>query len=327
MGNALNALLVNDASLAGHHGSAVVTQQIKRFSADAGMHVVKSVRLNDSAASLEENTFDVVLINGEGSLHSNSSASRMIAALSAKTAGRTPCYLINSCEADNDDDILRDVSSSRLLFVRDTASAARFRHLGYRSTVVPDLTLTAPLKRSTQAGPILVTDASNEERTRRLIAIARSHGSDMITLRTRPPAGAKRLAFAVKSSCASLTPAPLSPWSLRYGHWLPAAKLFARMETAGGIICGRYHAACFAIKMRIPFLAIEANARKTSSLLSDIGMTERLVHMDDLSSGLTPPPFSAIEIEKIDAFVESAERGAKRMFRDIVEDVLQFDVP
>lgn len=319
----LRALLVNDASLAGHHGSALVTQQVKALAAESGIDVVRAVRLDDAVLSMPLDTIELVLINGEGSLHSDSDASKRIAALSSKLDDRIPGYLVNSCEADNPDNVLKDIGRLRFRFMRDNRSTMHFTALGFSSSVVPDLTLTADLPRSIGQGPLLVTDASNEDTTRKLILISKIHGGEMVTLRTAPPAGKRKRAFAIKSFLGSIAPLPMSPWKLRYGHWDTAPEFFARLAKSRGIICGRYHAVCFALKMGTPFLAIDANAGKTSALLADIGLHERLVSIEDLASTSSPWPFSAAERRLVEDFTGRAKARAQEMFKIIANDVLR----
>lgn len=329
----LKALLLNDAALLGHHGSALVTEQIVRLARAAGITVAHgwSWDAGQRALAARHPPFDLVLVNGEGSIHSSSRSSVRIAALARDLARGPgpPGYLINATIEGNTPDIDAALGGFRLRFVRDSKSRATLARAGVAAEVVHDLTLSAAhLPRAQGTGALLVTDASDQGKTRRLMAVAdRIADAQILTLRTAPPwpargSPSRRIGFLLKRTATRL--APPSPRSLRYAGALTREAFVARLARgARGILCGRYHAACIAIRMSLPFVAVEGNTSKTSALLEDIGLAERLVSLDALEragEGFDVPAFSDAERARIAAFLANVEQAASQMFGRIADD-------
>lgn len=329
----LRALLVNDASLSGHHGSALVTGQLRRLGENAGLAVTAGWTWDAATEALARagHAFDLAIVNGEGSLHSDSRSAIRIAKLARDLAqgGAVPAYLVNATVEGNSAGVVDDLGHFRLRFVRDSRSQAELSGAGIHADVVHDLTLTASyLPPAGGKGALLVTDASQQATSERLLALARRWPTaQAITLRARPPwpergNPRRRIGFALKRQAARL--APLSSWSLRYGHTLSDDELIDLLaHGARGIVCGRYHAVCMALRMGLPFVAIEGNTGKTGALLADIGLEQRRVSLSELETagGAFPvAPFSDLERERIQDFLATVERAAAEMFRRIADD-------
>ena len=331
----LKALLVNDASLAGHHGSALVTSRIVELAAQANIDVVArwTWRAVEAALEAESIPFDLVIVNGEGSIHHDSKAARRIVKVAECLHDmRVPAYLINASEEANSPELLQGLSYFRACFVRDSASHERLVSAGVFAETVPDLALTCrDVEIARGDGPLLITDSSEETKTARLIDFAQHWSSArMVSFRAPPPWPAKgspfrRVGFEAKRLVAKV--APQTPWAVRYaGAQRTRTDMTSLIATASGMICGRYHAVCFALRARLPFLAIEGNIGKVSALLADIGLSERRVSIDSLSTSAPPviPRFSPAEVVAIDAFLEKAQKSAASMFDQITLDARAF---
>ena len=272
----LHGLLVNDASLAGHHGSAVVTDRAVALAREAGIDLTAGWDWPAAEAALAgDHSFDLVVVNGEGSIHHDSKAARRIATLAHKLAARNcPAYLINASEEANGPEVLAGLAQFRLRFMRDRASRDSLARRDITASIVPDLTLSwddAPLAQ--RRGALLVTDSSSVATTERLLALARRwSGARPVSLRARPPWPARgsktrALSFPIKRLAGGLL--PLSPWSLRHGQVLQTRADFMHVlaAEASAIVCGRYHGVCLALRTGLPFLAVEGNIGKIGALL------------------------------------------------------------
>ncbi len=327
----LRALLVNDASLAGHHGSALVTQRCVELAAEAGIALSAGWDWDAVEKALSaENDFDLILVNGEGSIHHDSRTASRIAALAEKLAdGNRPAYLVNASEEANGAQVLRGLARFRMRFVRDAASEGSLARAGMACEIVPDLTLSwdqAPLAHA--KGALYVTDASDQKNAARLLALAQRWGVQAVSLRAMPPwpvrgSRSRRIGFEAKSLASRFAPA--SAWSLRYGKVLRTRTDLLQVLTqqASGLICGRYHAVCLALRMGLPFTAVEGNIGKVSALLRDIGIDGRITTLDALERETIPPhpaPFSQEERNRIDAFLADSLARGRDMFVRIAAD-------
>jgi hypothetical protein len=308
--------------------------QLVTLAAQAGIVVEHGWEWDRAEAAVLEtdcNRFDFVIVNGEGSVHHNSRSAVRIAALASGLAARgRPAYLINTGVEANSCQVLAGLSTFRLRFVRDSQTQRLLARAGLSSHLVHDLTLTwAGFPRARSTGNLLVTDSSEQGKTARLLKLSRSWaGARMITFRTNPPwpvrgGASRRLTFEAKRLVSSFLPA--SPWTSRYSGAVRSGDEIVRLmsNSARGIICGRYHAVCFALRMFLPFISTEGNTGKIGALLSDAGLASRLVELEALESTDGPPeiePLSAIEARRLADFLDKVTASAHKMFRTIAED-------
>jgi polysaccharide pyruvyl transferase WcaK-like protein len=329
----LKALLVNDASLLGHHGSALVSRQICRLAAEAGIRVQSGLDWTTAERMLAgPHEFDLVIVNGEGSVHHDSSTSRRIARMAINLSLRgVPAFMVNASVEANSDEVHSGLARFRKIFVRDVRSQKALATAGIPSNVVHDLTLTwsdAPKAEPSLSADVLVTDASDAEKALILFRFAQRTGCRPITLRTAPPARLRRwkrrASFELKRLAGALL--PRSPWTLRYTGSTRDFDDFARqLATSSGIICGRFHAVCLAIRMEIPFLAVAAPTSKINDLLSESGMSNRMVDIERLNDAAYAPripPIDGRERQSMNTFLIETEAKARQMFDDIAADVL-----
>nr|MCU0955068.1 polysaccharide pyruvyl transferase family protein [Hyphomicrobium sp.] len=315
----LKALLVNDASLLGHHGSALVSRQARKLAAEAGIELTVGIDWATAERMLAgRNGFDLVIVNGEGSVHHDGSTARRIARLAQALSARgMPAFMINASVEANSDEVHAGLSQFRKIYVRDFRSQNELAIAGIPSQVVHDLTLTwsdAPKAEPTANSRVLVTDASDAEKALILYRFSERTG----TLRTAPPAGSRRwkrrAGFELKRLAGALLPG--SPWTLRYTGATRHFDEFARhLATSHGIICGRFHAVCLAIRMGIPFLAVAAPTSKIEDLLSGIGMSNRMIdleHIDQAESAPAIPPLDDRERQSINTFLRETELKARQ---------------
>lgn len=331
----LRALLVNDASLSGHHGSGLVTDQAVRLAGEAGIALEHGWNWSSVERALQDpasrKPYDLVIVNGEGSIHGDTKAALRIAGIATalSTAG-VPVYLVNATVEGTPPEVTGTLRGFRRIFVRDNASRAFLADAGVGSATVPDLTLSfTEAPRAVRQGTLLVTDSSETRKTAELLALARRWPSTTaITMRAEPPwprngSTRRRWSFEVKRLLSK--PLPVSPWSLRYAGAVRtrAALLDIMGRQSRGAICGRYHAVCFALLTRLPFVAVAGNTSKVAALLGDIGLASRhrtLAALANEDPARLVPDFTSEEEGRIETFLAKAQEDASKMFRAIARD-------
>lgn len=289
MSEVKQALLLNDTALAGNHGSQVVIDQLIRLAGQHGINIAGRQAMDTPLDQLQTRGLDLVIVNGEGSLHHAKKAARAIAAVPewAETRG-LPAFLINSIYQDNDDAILKGVSRYKQIYLRDAQSFKELEALGKTPQAVVDLSLTwGPVGRlAADRRAIIVTDSTLKDTNAALFALSRNLSDTVfVPFRSRPP---------VLSSNQDQNTANLNRYRMRkitsrfqtkainrarYANILPTLDDFTQVlrNTASLIVAGRYHAVCIALDLQIPFVAVPSNSFKVEALLEAIGMQGRMV--------------------------------------------------
>lgn len=269
---------------------------------------------------------DAVIVNGEGTIHGDDD--RQNARLLVCLAGAIreyrdiPVILINSSLYNLTGKAYRELAAYSRIYVRDTASLNSLARHAIAAAVVPDLSLTAPradeapqelVKRS----GILISDSVAAITSERL-SEARAVRGDYSPM-MRPLLRSERLrrktnylTSGFSSVCGKPVGSPLSYIAYLQKVW-KSSMLFS----------GRYHAVCFALRCKTPFLAISSNTPKVEWLLDDaLGSRNRLVSLDHLmrlgeSDLVEEFAFSPAELESLDYYLASARLRRSQMFREI----------
>jgi hypothetical protein len=275
---------------------------------------------------------DVVLVNGEGTLHHDRPGAQRIGklGLELKKLG-LPAYLINTVYEANSSTISDGVSAYRNVWVRESLSAAEMANEGISCTVVPDLSLTwchdVSAKRGTR---LVVLDAVDDEEARQLFDLSGRLDAPYYSIMTKPPRintfpdrNLKRIAkYYWRRAIAHLRPP--SPGRSKWLNQFPSFEVFVEQMTAEAalIITGRLHAMCIAFDLEIPVLAIPSNTHKIDGLLKDAGLESRTIKNASAIADLGNQPlasyaYSDDELGRIRAYRNRALSEARTMFAEI----------
>jgi hypothetical protein len=208
-----------------HCGSAAVTQTI-------------AAELRRHGEIVTGGDFDVLVVNGEGSMHHGGGAfvDKMRLIESATAAGR-PTSLINSVWQDNPHDFDSALAKCRQVIVREVLSQREIAKHGIKAEAVPDLSYFAPIRKSDAVDlkdGVAMTDFLSHE------------FGGFVRLRSR---WAERYPFL----------------DMRAMDW---STLVRSLQTARLLLTGRHHAVYAACKARTPFLALAGNTHKIEGLIA-----------------------------------------------------------
>lgn len=231
---------------------------------------------------------DIVIVNGEGSIHHSRPRAQRLAALGpyCRDVLRLPSILLNATLFANEPALYDDLRAFTAIAVRDRASAAELQRFGIANAIhAPDLSLRHELRGFRQppgATPrIGFTDSIQKSTTEVLQRIGTERGYIDCNIRV-----ARRMPGMIDSY----------------------AGLIGSLDL---LLTGRYHAVCYAIGTMTPFVAIESNTNKISALAMDIfGSRRRLLSKRRLPDMNLVPymRWSDEERAALDRFF--AERGA-----------------
>ncbi|WP_119304513.1 polysaccharide pyruvyl transferase family protein [Dongia deserti] len=211
-----------------HCGSAAVTQVI-------------AAELRRHGEIVTGDDFDVLVVNGEGSMHHGGGAFRdKMRLIEMATASARPAFLVNSVWQDNPHEFDAALAKCRQIVVREVLSQRAIAQHDVTADVVPDLSYFAPITRGDAVdlkGGIVMTDFLSHE-----------FGS-FVRLRSR---WAERFSFL----------------DMRAMDW---SSLVGSLKTARLLLTGRHHAVYAACKARTPFLALAGNTHKIEGIIASAG--------------------------------------------------------
>ena len=307
----LSAVLFNTTARGGHHGCTVVCAQIDYLAREAGISVDLQLGLDLSEAPHSLERYDLVLVNGEGSLHHDGGTAHKIAAIARHCAaiGR-PAFLINSVYEANGPEIAAGVAEFCRRWTRDRASAAEMRAAGLSCETIPDLSLTwSPDVVSPARDGIVVTDSVLKDVAKDLWALSRDLHAPYVPLKTVPPLlprhpgsnARRRNRWLWRRRLVHLLPS--GPMRSAYADVVPDLTDFARVLAKSSLlVTGRFHAVTLAMDLELPFLAISSNTGKIEGLMAMVGIEGRVFRsVADLTQRLRtdgPAAFALTEAER-----------------------------
>jgi hypothetical protein len=257
--------LINDCSHY-HVGSRVVAEQIRNQMAKWGM-------IEASADSAE-----LVIVNGEGSLHHDTPNVRRIERAIAATPAAAPVVLINAVwEAQSS-----NLEAIEMAIARETLSARDMDRTGLAPEIrtIPDIALTFHHRPQYQGrAGLIVLDSVDPITTRHLRSFAEANNGQFIEL------------------C----------------EWKDTAEaLIDLLATADAVVTGRFHGVVFAILAGAPFIAAPSNTWKTRGMMADFGLGEHYrVTIETIAKAYAAGEFARYDRAQLSAIDEAWDRAFK----------------
>lgn len=331
MSNAPTVILMNDTSTRYHHGCARVMRLLSEGLEAQGLQILARSAArhdweNDPAFIRALQQADLIVINGEGTLHHGKPAGEaLLRVVSHPALGETPVALINAMYEENPAEWGTYLSQCALLAARDSASAARMtRSSGTEVRWLPDLSLSspAPITQGPREGVILGDSVRLDKRRHLARAACRIPGARFIPTKTlrSPIWRVPVLGGILRGLLFRLYNAVWLVRMPRFDMPLTEAAYLSEIGAARLHITGRFHAVCLSMLTETPFLALSSNASKIEQLLRDAGMeTDRIIGPERLSSRPQTADFTEKELTAIRAFRDLAQTRSAQLFADLAE--------
>ncbi len=329
-------VIVNDVGLSSHHGSKMVTARLVDGFASRGFRVL-AIPAGTSWRDHEEeiDRANVVVVNGEGTLHHSAPAAMELMAIAPYCQSRAiPVFLVNSVWQDNSRMMAQQAKSFSGCFVRESRSQQELATHGVTAEVVPDLVVGWPEKAgSDERSGLLVTDSVNLEDTGQLAKLAKkTPGAHFTTLHPAPGSPTDLATYPFRRLERRKGPGAWSEMRKRAyrlrGDLYQANRrrqgqqvdysldgFFEALSSSQLLITGRYHAVCMALVTRTPFFALGSNSHKVESMLDDAGLSHRLVDLGALrEAGADQSGWDASDDSRAAAYCEAAKASQEQMF-------------
>jgi len=337
LGSAPRLTVLNDTDSNGvHFGCSRVMDNIKTLSARYGLRVGNTVPAATPAFSpymrRAIRDADIVMINGEGTLHHGRRRARwLIDAIEYAKSGDKPVALVNALYQDNPELWDPIISELDIICARDAQSAAQLtRAAGRQVGYMGDLALydekppSPEGNRNGNRNGMLFGDSVHVRTTRRLLATAG---------RISRLAPAQVMPITRSCSRPGSRQAAASDLQTMYSYYCHrrvlrfrgivsfAESSHAYMEILRRFalsVTGRFHALCFALLTRTPFVAIASNSWKMDAIIHDAGLDrKRLIGPRMLNPEIILDndwSYSDDERESIDRYIETSRIKAKEFF-------------
>jgi hypothetical protein len=320
------AIILNDTSGRSHHGCSRVMRLLVDGLQRQGLTVAaRSPARHDWAADAaflaELAAANLVVINGEGTLHHGRPAGDALLAVVDHPARSAPVALVNALWQDNPTSWLGPLSRCALISARDGQSRDAIAEAGLQVRLVPDLSLSAGAEQ--QPGPRegLIVGDSVRHSTRRALALAarRLGAKALVPTKTRRSALWQTWPSGplLSGLYHAVAPFGLPPLQLAQNE----AAYLAMLGRAAIHLTGRFHAICLSLVTATPVLAVGSNSWKVQALMAEAGLAaDRLIPvaaLRDLSPEDLVRPYTEAEAQGIAAFLARSKVQAETLFADL----------
>ena len=331
-------VLMNHTDLQGHHfGCARVMRHIEQALTDRGGVIWARIDgkmdwRKDPATLQKIADCDVIVINGEGTLHhGRKKASWLIAVGNHPVTQSKKLALINTLYQENPDSWAPMLRGFQYLYARDARSArAMSEKVGRYVTWLPDLSTAAGSDPSSvPRRGIAIGDSVSKTATNFLANLA-------MDLNTSEPTRILPLTISLREE-NPYRPAlrrRLRRWTVDWRQrrqqrnfpiltYLRSEKDYVEAIKATRLsVTGRFHGICLNLVTATPFICITSNSWKIEALFEDAGIDlRRLVSIERLTKKMVMEEdwsFSKHEQENISSYLTRSSQQAKAMFDRIV---------
>lgn len=327
------AVLLNDTSFVAHHGSRQVVATIRSSLARRGIKIVAST---PAGAHWERNqafidgltTADLVVINGEGTLHDGAPAGeRLLRIAQHPLRSKRPIALINALWQDNPKAWHTLLKKVDLIVVRDGRSKRELARDGIGADLCPDLSFYHDWgnhRRDRNDGDrIVFGDSVYRDVSKALFTTYQNHRGPRAYLPIRARQRHELHRTLTMTEHVDNLRHHLRAWmqSLRDCNQLMArdAKEYVAHLARGSMhVTGRYHAVCLSIAIGMPFVAVASNSNKIEALIDDIGLDARRIakSVDDALDSCVGA-FSNDEKASVEQWLALARKRADEVFDSV----------
>jgi len=260
----VNIIIINDTRReVGHLGCLLVMEVIERYCKQLNWNILQMVSHPRRQEKLYKNLLgrcDLVIVNGEGSMHHDQGIAVDIFRLCILSKGDgVPVCLINSVWQDN---VLLDKQAKifNKMYVRESCSQFELKRIGLESKVVPDLSFLCGIAvdRNGQDEFVFIDSWHNSVSD---FLYAKSDEFKVPFFKMGNSIVDRKLSYFGKILNKFIRLGSLNDLSL---------SSFDMLSKKGICISGRFHGVTLSIAAGVPVVAIGSNTHKIQGLLFDV---------------------------------------------------------
>jgi hypothetical protein len=329
-------LILNDTDEGGtHFGCVRVMRTIRTELKLRGLEEHSSIKVGTDWRVVPRfvdmiDAADLVVINGEGTLHHGRRRGRWLLEAGARAKSRgARVALINALWQENPADWADLAMDFDVLACRDSMSADELAlATGRNVAVVGDLSMLYPhpVQAAVARDGMTIGCSVSSTVTRVMADLADRMGTEFMPVTTAP-----RTVPARTEGWRRWVATRVAEWqNRRFRAAHPRMRTVAddyayldALRTRQLLVTGRFHSVCMALLTETPFLATSSNSRKIEALVSDIGLDPtRLVTLKDLTPDVILGrdwAFAPQELASIQGSLARWRTTAEALFDSIAE--------
>lgn len=285
----------------------------------------------DGALRKAISTSDLIIINGEGTLHHGAEHGETLLKIALDPIReKAKVFLINALWQDNPLEWRAYLERMDGIWARDSQSAKEMSDLlGRNISWLPDMSLCGDkLENHGPRSGVLIGDSVNKSIARKLAELS----LDLAGARLTPSLEVLKRAHGSTALTRKIRKIRARVYERRFYRRFPSYSIcnhemgyLEAVASAELHITGRFHGVCFSIAAGTPFLAVTSNTQKIESLLHDFGLSSaRIISPDafpDIRGDMRRYAFSGSELASISSNLAGARAASQEMFKRIVSSV------
>ena len=317
-----NILLINDTSLICHHGCNLLMNTIYNFLEKNKISIKKKIYYEDNYLNYVSsiNNYDLVLINGEGTIHGkiNSDTNKVNEIIEfikiVKKKYKTPIVIFNSTISSLNKKQLKILNLVDKIYVREKYSYDYLKKEKIKSEILPDFLTLLKIKNIKKKNQkIIVTDSSIQKTTKKLFRFSNQKNHTYIPILYNNYLRYIRF-FTFKFALKLKINFFIQFYLFQKNKYLNT--FLRKISNSNFIITGRFHGIFICLALMKPFYTFQSDTYKISGLIDLIGLKKRILKIEDINT-LKFCKFDKSEILKIKKF----KKKSKTKFHKFVKNL------
>lgn len=314
-------LLVNDTSLTCHHGCSLLMKLIYDLLKKNKIYVKDKIFLEQNSLDFINsiNSFDLVLVNGEGIIHGKKNADerkvdeilKFIKII--KLEYNIPIVIFNSTISSLKNKHIKTLKLVDKIYVREKYSFNYLKAKNINSTILPDLLSLLTIKHKKSKTKIIVTDSSVTSITQKLFNYSVEKNYVYIPILYNNYL--RYIRFFIFKFILKIKINFLVNFYI-YLKNLYLQKFINQISKSKFIVTGRFHGIFFCLALMKPFYTFKSDTYKIRGLIEMIGLSDRMIKINDIDN-FNFDKFSKSEISKIKTF----QLNSKKKFVKFISDI------
>ena len=320
-----NVLLVNDTSLVCHHGCTLLMECIYNLFQKNDLIIKDRIFFEENFLNFlsKKMDYDLILINGEGTIHGNKNADRAKVneifdfIKFVKKRYNIPIIIFNSTISSLKKNQLKILKMVDKLYVRENYSFNYLKKNRIKSKIVPDLLTLLKFKYVKIGENVIVNDSSVNINNKKLIQFSKHNNFEYIPILYNNYLRYFRYFTYKLINIYEIKNITKFYLIIKKYYVL---KFLKKIDNSKFIITGRFHSIFIALAKMRAFYTFESDTYKVKGLLDMIGLQDRIIDINSLKKKPNLlKKFSKNEINKIKKFKKKANQAIGVFIQELKE--------